>query len=118
MAILNLSYFFPQLCEMKTQAILASVSHLMPSGVDLEGIIRPIMQAEAKVYTARREKTVRTALWDKVYPPLEVHKRELGTRKDGTKGYAYDVKLEDVTHAPYHMRCGAVRCGAVRCGAC
>ena len=49
-----------------------------------------------QIYTANRERTARKNQWKKVFPPLEVVRRDLGVRKSGTMAYAYDVPLEKV----------------------
>ena len=71
----------------------------MDSGVapsTLEEKITKIMEAEARVYTAGRENRARKQMWAMEFPPLKVEPRLLGKRKNGTNGYAWDVKLEDV----------------------
>ena len=53
-----------------------------------------------QIYTATRERTARKNQWKKVFPPLEVARRDLGVRKSGTMAYAYDVPLEKVYLTP------------------
>lgn len=53
-----------------------------------------------QIYTAYRERTARKNQWKKVFPPLEVARRDLGVRKSGTMAYAYDVPLEKVYLTP------------------
>jgi len=61
------------------------------------------MQAESVIFTAKNEAARRKAKWNEVYSPLQAHPRLLGTRRNGTKAYAYDVDLAAVTARDLHF---------------
>ena len=48
-----------ELCTLKMQAILKAVKPHLKDGVDLEGLIRPIMEAESVLYTPKVEAAAR-----------------------------------------------------------
>ena len=76
--------FMLQLCEAKTVALLAQlgpVTELDPS--QLESLIKPIMQAEARVHTEANEEALRKKKWNEEWPVLEAKPRQLGVRKEG-----------------------------------
>ena len=84
-------------CALKSAAIIAKLAPHVGADVDLAALIEPIMNAEAHIYTAKREAGARRRVSAATHPPMTAHPRALGTREDGTTAYAYDVKLEDVT---------------------
>jgi uncharacterized protein YlzI (FlbEa/FlbD family) len=67
----------------------------------LEEVVHQIMEADNKIYNAQREDRLRNKMWEEDFPPLQVHRRHLGTRKNGTEAYAWDIKLEEVQCKPF-----------------
>ena len=92
-----------QLCEAKTKALLEFITPMVDNEAGLEGVIRQIMEADQKIYNAGREDRLRQKMWEDEFPPLPIHKRHLGTRKNGTQAYAWDIKLEEVIMQPHHL---------------
>jgi hypothetical protein len=62
-----------QLCEAKTQAIVAKLEPLLRSEHNIEELIKPIMEAENVAYTAYKEEKLRHQAWAREYPPIQVH---------------------------------------------
>jgi hypothetical protein len=82
--------------------------HWADGAPDLESLIMPIMQAEAKIFTSKQEAVRRKAKWSEEYPPLNAYPRLLGKRANGTYAYAFDVNLHDVTARDFHFEPGLV----------
>jgi hypothetical protein len=84
-------------------AIVAVLTPHLARGTCIEDLIAPIMHAEAAIFTAKSEGARRKVTWSKEHPPLKAHPRLLGTRKNGTKAYSYDVDLAEVTQRDLHF---------------
>ena len=106
-----------QLCEAKTKALLEFITPMVDNEAGLEGIVRQIMEADQKIYNAGREDRLRQKMWEDEFPPLPIHRRHLGTRKNGTQAYAWDIKLEEVIMQPHHLPLSCV-CVCVCVRAC
>ena len=106
-----------QLCEAKTKALLEFITPMVDNEAGLEGVIRQIMEADQKIYEGRREDRLRQKMWEDEFPPLPIHRRHLGTRKNGTQAYAWDIKLEEVIMQPHHLPLSCV-CVCVCVRAC
>jgi hypothetical protein len=109
------------LCEAKTKALLEFITPMVDNEAGLEGVIRQIMEADQKIYEGRREDRLRQKMWEDEFPPLPVHRRHLGTRKNGTQVYAWDIKLEEVIMQPHHLPLSCVCvcvCACVRVCVC
>lgn len=90
-------------CELKTKMLIQMLGPHVSEDTDLKDLIEPIMYAEQQVYTAKQESAKRLSQVASTFPPLKAHARHLGTRKDGTEAYVYDVKLEDVMARDLHF---------------
>jgi hypothetical protein len=80
--------------------------HWADGAPDIESLIGPIMRAESKIFTAKKEAAYRKAKWSEEHPPIKAHRRLLGKRRNGTQAYAYDVDLHDVTARDFHFETG------------